>query len=132
MRLSFQYFLCFFLLSLTLLTACGRIQPAPADTTGVQIELAVDPASPAVGPARLLVTLTGPDGQPIDGATVEVEGNMTHAGMTPVFAQTTASEQGRYTVPFEWTMAGDWIVTVRVTLPGGEQVRREFPVRVGG
>ncbi len=132
MRLSFQYFLCFFLLSLTLLTACGRIQPAPADTTGVQIELAVDPASPAVGPARLLVTLTGPDGQPIDGATVEVEGNMTHAGMTPVFVQTTASEQGRYTVPFEWTMAGDWIVTVRVTLPGGEQVRREFPVRVGG
>ena len=55
---------------------------------------------------------------------------MTHAGMVPVFAQTTGGKNGRYVVPFEWTMGGDWTVTVDVSLEDGRTISREFPVTV--
>lgn len=114
-----------------LLAACGRIQAGQSqETAGIRIDLAVEPSAPAAGPARLTVTLTGPDGQPIPNATVEVEGNMTHAGMVPVFGQATGGNNGRYVVPFEWTMGGDWLVTVKATLENGQTISREFPVVV--
>jgi hypothetical protein len=96
------------------------------------VEFAVEPADPAVGPAQLLMTVIGPDGQPIDDATLDVEGNMTHAGMTPVFAQTSGGEDGQYVVPFEWTMGGDWLLTIEITLADSAVVSREFPVTVSG
>ncbi len=55
---------------------------------------------------------------------------MIHAGMSPISARTTASEEGRYTTSLEWTMAGDWIVTVNVSLVDGQVVVHQFPVSV--
>jgi hypothetical protein len=37
---------------------------------------------------------------------------------------------GRYTVPLGWTMAGDWQVTVTVTLADGQQVEQTFDQEV--
>ena len=117
-------------LLIILVPACGRIQTGQGQDSEVSIELTVEPAQPAVGPAQLIITITDQNGQPIDNATLEIEGNMTHAGMVPVFAQTTGGENGRYTVPFEWTMGGDWSVTVEVSLEDGRTIFREFPVTV--
>lgn len=114
-----------------LLSACGRIQAGQNQNDGeVKVELSVEPAQPVVGPAQLIVSVTDAGGQPIENATLDIEGNMTHAGMVPVFAQTTGGENGRYTVPFEWTMGGDWFVTVEVTLENGQTISREFPITV--
>jgi hypothetical protein len=114
-----------------LVTGCGRVQTGgPEAATDITVNLAIEPAEPAVGPSQLVITLTDPTGQPINNATLEIEGNMTHAGMVPVLAEATAGQGGRYTVPFEWTMGGDWIVTVKAILPDGQAVSQEFPVTV--
>lgn len=94
--------------------------------------MVVEPEQPAVGPATLIFTLTDESGQPINNATLKIEGNMTHAGMTPVFGEATTGANGRYEIPFEWTMGGDWFVTANITLPSGQEISREFPVTVSG
>ena len=112
------------------LSACGRIQANQQKLADINIELSVEPTQPAVGPAQLVVIVTDAAGRPINNANLQVEGNMTHAGMVPVLAQATAGENGRYTVPFEWTMGGDWIVTVTATLPDGSTAEEQFDLQV--
>lgn len=114
-----------------LLGACGRIQRDQSlNGTEITVEMTVDPPAPSVGPARLVFVVTDAQGQPVDDAQIEVEGNMTHAGMVPVFAQSKAGDDGRYVVPFDWTMGGDWFVVVDITLADGERLSRQFPVTV--
>ena len=38
--------------------------------------------------------------------------------------------RGVYRVPFQWTMSGDWIVTVAVILPNGETHKKTFDFTV--
>lgn len=132
MKTIVNHYLKIIAIAFVLLAAgCGRIQSGPSsEATDISVEFSVEPADPAVGPSQLRLTLTDGRGQPVDDATVNIEGNMTHAGMTPVLAQASGGENGQYLVPFEWTMGGDWIVTVEVTLADGRVVTREFPVVV--
>jgi hypothetical protein len=128
MKKIFQVLL---LLVVFFVAGCGRIQSQRQPSlAAVQIDLIMEPAQPLVGPTQVVVTLADPTGRPISNARLEVEGNMTHAGMTPVFAQAVAGQNGRYILPFEWTMGGDWVVTVKATLPDGQIVIRQFPVTV--
>ena len=114
-----------------LLSACNRFQQQPtAEDVGVTIEMMMEPVEPQLGPARLVFTLTDSQGRPIDNASLDIEGNMTHAGMIPVFAQSDQGQTGRYIVPFEWTMGGDWIVTVEVSLADGQKFSHQVPVFV--
>lgn len=113
------------------LAACGRIrQEKSAAEVDAVLELALDPSQVTPGAGRLIFTLTDGQGRPITAATLSVEGNMTHAGMVPVFAQAKADQAGRYVVPFEWTMSGDWLLTVQVSLTDGQQFSQQFPVTV--
>lgn len=117
------------LLALTLLAlnACGgRATP----TTDLRIELRTGEGSIHTGAATLTIHVTDAAGQPVEDAAVTVEGNMTHAGMAPVQAAATGGQGGQYAAPFNWTMAGDWVVTVKVTLPDGRQAQADFPVGV--
>jgi hypothetical protein len=132
LKIKFHHYLRIIIVTFVLLVAgCGRIQTnPPAEGPDLSVDFSVEPADPAVGPTQLRITLTDDNGQPVDDATLNIEGNMTHAGMTPVFAQTSGGEDGQYLVPFEWTMGGDWIVTVEMTLADGRVVTRQFPVVV--
>ena len=47
---------------------------------------------------------------------------MSHAGMVSVFAEAREVEPGRYRGNLEFTMAGDWLLSVYVTLPDGTKV----------
>jgi hypothetical protein len=114
------------------LAACRQSQQAtPQNQTAVTIELEVSPEPPATGESTLLITLTDKDGQPIHDAMLAVRGDMTHAGMQPVsaVAEENAAD-GLYRVPFQWTMSGDWVVTVTVTLPNGEIHTKTFDMTV--
>ena len=96
---------------------------------GVQIRIEADGAL-ALGEVPLVVYLLE-DGAGVSGATVELTGDMTHAGMVPVIAEATEAEPGLYRAEtFEFTMAGDWIITADVELPGGERETAELPVSV--
>jgi hypothetical protein len=84
---------------------------------------------PQVGPTTITLTVTERDGKPVGGARVSLEGDMTHAGMRPVFGEAREFEPGRYRAPLEFTMGGDWVVLVHLTLSDGRKVERQFDVK---
>jgi len=98
------------------------------DAKDVKLTWSVRPDPPVVGPAMATVQLTGKDGRPVRGATVKLEGNMTHAGMRPVFADAKETESGHYEATLDLTMGGDWFVLVNVTLPHGRKFTRNINV----
>ena len=115
------------LLAALLMMGCRGDAPPPSD---FQFDLSVSSTPPATGPARLTPTITGADGAPVDGLSVDVEGTMTHAGMTPSLATAEARGEGRYVVEaFDFTMAGDWVVIVRARHPDGRSGERQYPLR---
>lgn len=81
--------------------------------------LTAEPDTMIVGPLRWHVALLDSAGAPVEGAAIEVRGDMNHAGMMPVISTATNEGDGVYFADFEWTMAGDWIVTVTATLADG-------------
>ncbi len=124
---------------LVLLAACRPPEPSGAGATGntgnadgVKVSLEL-PKKPAVGPAPVRVYVLGSDNQAVTDATVSVTGNMTHAGMEPVTAEATPTENGLYqTKNFTFNMAGDWVVQADVTLPDGSETQDELSVTVPG
>ena len=117
---------CVVALACLALAGCrGDADAAPE----VKVAHEIAPSPPAVGPATVLLTLAGEGGRPVAGAAVEVEGNMSHPGMVPVFANAAEVEPGRYRAETEFTMAGDWVLSVSARLPDGRTVRREVDVR---
>ncbi|HEX2988082.1 MAG TPA: FixH family protein [Chloroflexota bacterium] len=109
-----------------LLLACRQEAATDRD---YRVEISVSPERPSVGPAEIAVRLFDGTGTAVKGATVEVEGNMNHAGMVPVRAVAEESAAGGYlTRDFRFTMGGDWIITVRAGLPGG-RVEKSFDLK---
>lgn len=124
-----------FLLSLTVLFvfAIGACRP-PDDARGADdlgVSLTIDlPDDPLVGEAPITVWLER-DGAALSGARVELTGDMTHAGMTPVVANAVEVEDGRYRADaFAFTMAGDWVLSVEADLADGTRVRGEAATTV--
>lgn len=93
---------------------------------------------PEPGASSLSVRVTGSAGEPVTDAAVSLEGNMNHSGMVPVLAGPVAdaddgSADGIYTVPFEFTMLGDWIVSVETIVDAdtGDAILANFDLSVG-
>jgi hypothetical protein len=102
---------------------CGRKAQPQVDLTWT-----LRPVTPVVGPATLTLSLRTPSGDAITGATVRIEGQMTHAGMAPVLADAVARAPGVYESAFAFTMPGDWVLLVSITLPDGARVARRIDV----
>jgi hypothetical protein len=81
-----------------------------------------------MGLATVTVILTGADGQPLQGAEIEIEGNMSHAGMVPVLGVARETAPGRYQAELEFTMVGDWFILVRADLADGRSMERKIDV----
>lgn len=92
--------------------------------------LIVDPTPAVVGPANLAVTLTDASGAPVEGASLSLKGDMSHAGMKPVLAEASGGANGVYQAQWMWTMAGDWFITITATLPDGRTLMRRFDLTV--
>jgi hypothetical protein len=90
------------------LTGCRRVGPEQGADIGVNLAFSPDP--PQVGQVTVITTLSDSTGQPLIGAQVELEGNMTHAGMAPSLAEAVETAPGRYEAPLELSMAGDWFI----------------------
>ncbi len=109
------------------MAGCSRVSQE-AKQHPLQIELAKPLFPPGVGKYTLNVSVFDSENNPVNNAQVSVKGDMTHAGMLPVLATATNGDKGQYKVPFEWTMGGDWIVTIQVTLPDGTVAEESFPM----
>jgi hypothetical protein len=116
------------LLVLPLALALAGCERGIQDLPDVGVELLVSPEPPQLGPATLTVILRDANELPIAGAAVELEGNMSHAGMVPVFAQALEVAPGRYQADLEFTMGGDWFILIHADLPDGRSMERKVDI----
>lgn len=121
--------LVFILVLATALTGCR--QSGQSSTPNPAVNIALEAATTTVGKTELMITLTDTSGEPVDAQEVEVRGDMTHAGMMPVLADGDKAKTGVYVVPFEWTMSGDWVITVTATLTDGTRAEQRFDLSIG-
>ena len=119
------FLLCVWAVTL-LLSACSR----PVDSSrNVTVEHAISPEPARVGPVIVSLRLADKAGRPLSGARIALEANMSHAGMAPAFGKAGEIESGRYQGGLRFEMAGDWIVLLHITLPGGQKLERQIDVR---
>lgn len=116
---------------LWLFVACVAPSPA-ADDSGLQIALLY-----ARDTEVMTVQVTDAAGAPVTDAVVGLEGNMNHAGMVPVVAEGVTDDadgvaDGVYTLPFAFSMWGDWILTVTVAQADGTTMTRDINAQVTG
>jgi hypothetical protein len=113
--------------ALTLLIAsCAR---PVASSSLVAIEHEVSPEPARVGPTIVTLKLADSAAKPITGAHIAIEADMSHAGMSPGFAEANETDPGRYQARLEFPMAGDWVILLHVTLRDGKKLERQFDVR---
>lgn len=89
----------------------------------------VEPQPPRVGQVEIWLHLKDASQKAIMGAEIKLEGNMSHAGMSPVLVDTQEVAPGEYHANIELSMAGDWIMLVHLTLPDGVKVERQFEIK---
>jgi YtkA-like protein len=89
----------------------------------------ISPQPPRVGKVTLTLNIKDASGAPVAGARLNLEGNMSHAGMVPVFAEASEIGPGRYRSVMELSMAGDWNVTVHMTLSDDRKLDHEFEIK---
>ena len=104
---------------------------APASEAPAAIELVGPLCSPPVGEGEVVVRLSDAAGAPVDDARLSLRGDMTHAGMIPLLAATEGGEGGLYRLPVEWSMAGEWVLTVEAVLPDDSRATGQFDLSVG-
>jgi hypothetical protein len=102
----------------------------PADPPAlIAIEQTISPEPAQVGPAAITLKLADAGGKPIAGAKIAIEADMSHAGMSPVFAEAKEGKAGRYQAHIEFPMAGDWVLLLHIRLPGGKKLERQIDVK---
>ncbi len=107
-------------------TGCHK-PPRPSSVVTVEFEIKPQPAR--VGPVFISLVLSDAAAHPVTGAQLAVEADMSHAGMSPVFAEAKEVQTGRYQSQLSFGMAGDWVILLHGTLPNGEKLERQFDVR---
>jgi hypothetical protein len=118
-----MFFISMFVLAAAVLAACGSpTQPAAPVESGsssqVNIQVESNPSPAMMGDMELILTITDGDGKPIEGATVDVSAD--HTDMTGMGMSGPATEQGggRYSINANFSMSGNWKITVYVRKDG--------------
>lgn len=115
-----------------LLMACGSAV-TPSDTTlskPVNIKFETNPNPAMMGDIELVMTITDANGQPIEGAKVDVSVDHTdHSGMG-MSGLATEQGGGKYAISANFPMNGTWMMTVYVRKDGLDYKEEiEFPVQ---
>jgi hypothetical protein len=122
--------LLFAFLIAPVIAGCTRRSASQNDDLQIETSLKLTPDPAQVGMALLEIQLKDESGQALTGVELSLRGDMTHAGMMPVMADAVEVRPGVYQAQLEWTMAGDWIVTLDGTLPDGTVFTRQLDVNV--
>jgi len=110
------------------LVADGCHRPAN-DGSGISIVESIAPQPVRAGTETISFRLTNESHQPAAGAHVQVEGDMNHPGMAPVYADAIETAPGDYRAKLNFTMGGDWVVLFHITLSDGRKVERQMDVK---
>ena len=113
-------FISVLVMASVLLTACGGAAApteAPSAKT-VNILVSTNPNPAAVGDVEIVFTITDANGNPIEGAKVDVSAD--HPSMAGMGMSGLATEQGggTYSIKANFSDSGDWKLTVYVRKDG--------------
>lgn len=117
------FFISMFVLASVLLSACGGASTPAASNDGassqqVNIAVSTNPSPAMMGDMELVLMITDGDGNPIEGATVDVSAD--HTDMTGMTMGGAATHQGggKYAINANFSMGGNWKLTVYVRKDG--------------
>lgn len=115
-----------------LLAACGSAATPAAESSARPVNIKVEsrPSPAAVGDAELIFTITDGSGNPIEGASVDVSAD--HTDMTGMTMGGAASDQGfgRYSINANFSMSGNWKLTVYVRNDQGLDYKEDLEFKV--
>jgi hypothetical protein len=100
-----------------------------ASKPNLTVSYEVSPLPARVGDVNITIKMTDGSNKPIAGARIKLEGTMSHAGMSAVFAEAKEFAPGNYRTSMKLSMAGDWIVLVHLTLPDGRELDQQFEIK---
>jgi YtkA-like len=106
--------------------ACRR---AEVGAPGIMVKEEIAPWPARVGPVTVSIELSDPSQKPVSRAAIMVEADMSHPGMSPVFADAKETAPGTYRAPIEFNMGGDWVVLLHIKLADGRRIERQIDVR---
>jgi len=107
-----------------LLCGCSKtVRP----TTATVMAKEITPRPPQVGPITVTFRLVE-NSKPVTGAGITLEGDMTHAGMAPVFGNAQEIAPGQYRGQLVLNMGGDWVVLIHAVLPNGQKIEDQVDV----
>ena len=109
-------------LAIFLAPGCSKSSGGANDVSFILVS---DPKPPRAGRNTFTVTLNSQAGEPIPGAQVSLEGDMSHPGMSPVFANAREIAAGKYQAILDLNMLGDWTIVAHIQLPDGRTFNRE-------
>jgi len=107
-------------------TACHR---ETETTRGISVQAQITPQPPHVGPVTVGLQVADTAHKPVTHAAIMVEADMSHPGMSPVFAEATESNPGDYQANLNFNMGGDWVVLLHIRLADGRKIERQVDVR---
>lgn len=67
--------------------------------------------------------------RPVTQARVQVEADMSHAGMAPVFSEAREIRPGVYQTAIDFSMAGDWVLLLHIRMADGRRAEQQIDVR---
>jgi hypothetical protein len=116
-------------LAFSAMAALLGCEKTSGSSPGILVEDEVSPQPARVGPATITIRLTDASAKQISGARIGLEADMSHPGMSPVFGEAKEVEPGRYQGRIEFTMPGDWVVLLHITLADGRTLERQMAIK---
>jgi hypothetical protein len=104
--------------------ACTK---SASQSTIVVSDTLLTPQPPQAGPITVNFKLSD-ESKSLTGAHISLEGDMTHAGMAPVFGEAKEVSPGQYQGQLTFNMGGDWVVLLHITIPNGKLVEKQIAV----
>lgn len=102
----------------------------PADSVqGISVQESIAPQPVRTGQESVSIALKDAAGNPLTRAHIQVEGDMDHPGMAPVFSDASETAPGIYEAQINFNMGGDWVVLFHIKLADGRAVERQLNVR---
>lgn len=113
-----------------LLVACGGSATPDSSAKPVNIQVESNPSPAAVGDAELVFTITDASGNPIEGARVDVSADHTDMSGMGMSGAATDQGSGRYSINANFSMTGNWKLTVYVRNDAGLDYKEDIDFKV--
>lgn len=124
-----QRFSVFLKLAVALALVVSGCRKSGGAAGDISVDASLSPQPVHTGTEAITFRLANAAHQPVAGARVQVEGDMNHPGMAPVFVDAQEISPGSYKAALNFNMGGDWVVLFHITLSDGRKAERQIDVK---